>query len=88
MLTDSRCEIDSSHRALYTVGIYREDSDAIYKCCFIQPEVASGTSAFSVYRKQEVMLALSKTAEAFSDHALYVMRKTNPSHQPEWHHMR
>lgn len=66
-LTGSNFDIEPSYRTLYTVGIYREQCESIYRCCFIQPEIASATCSVPIYRKSEVLLTLNEITDRFSE---------------------
>lgn len=45
-LTGRKETINTEERQLYTIGIWREDVDNIYRCCFKQPEISSAMCSF------------------------------------------
>ena len=58
-LTGAHFVVDPDKRLLYTIGIWREDTNAIYRCCFFQPEISSMTCSFSSVWKQTAEEALT-----------------------------
>lgn len=60
-------DIDPDKRSLYTVGIWKENTDTIYRCCFIQPEISSMTCSFSSAWRLTVENALDNISNDFSD---------------------
>lgn len=66
-LSGDRRDVDPSRRLLFTVGMWREGTQHIYRCCFVQPEIASATCSFPVVRKPEVVLSLESVCEALPD---------------------
>ena len=57
-LAEANAGINPEFRSLYTIGIWREDTSTIYRCCFIQPELASCTCSVPSAWKSTVENAL------------------------------
>lgn len=66
-LTGINTAIKPDTRCLYTVGIWREDTSAIYRCCFIQPEISSMTCSFPIAWKLTADDALGIVSSTFPD---------------------
>jgi hypothetical protein len=66
-LIGANTAINANVRSLYTIGIWREDTSAIYRCCFIQPEISSTTCSFPISWKPTVSDALHSVCKAFPD---------------------
>lgn len=62
-LTDAPVDIDPCTRLLYTIGIWHEGGDRIYRCCFYQPELSSATYTVSRDSANEIRTAAAATAE-------------------------
>lgn len=60
-------DINPGTRALFTIGVWREECEAIYRCCFVQPELSSTTCSFGLAHLSEARAALTRISEMFPD---------------------
>lgn len=63
-LTGEHQPIDVERRSLYTIGVWRERSEVVYRCCFVQPEIASATCSFAKSWRPTVEYAIEQVCEA------------------------
>lgn len=59
--------VNPSVREYYTIGIWIEDTSTVYRCCFIQPEVASMTCSFDLANKPVAQDILSEVRDTLPD---------------------
>lgn len=64
-LTNGIQPVDPETRMLYTIGTWNEGSDAIYRCCFVQPEIATCSCSFSSTWKPTAEDVLYEVSEMF-----------------------
>ncbi len=66
-LTGMNIEMNIYTRSLYTIGIWRENTNTIYRCCFIQPELSSATCSMPASWKSTATDALNSVSNEFPD---------------------
>lgn len=59
--------VNKERRELFTVTLLREGTDVIYRCCFIQPEIASAACSFAAAWKPTVNDVLVEITDQFPD---------------------
>lgn len=64
-LTGMSISIDPDTRSLYTIGIWRENTNTIYRCCFIQPEISSTTCSIPAAWQPTAVEALNIISNEF-----------------------
>lgn len=55
--------IGTDIRETHTLGLWALGSSAVYRCCFVQPEVSSATSSMPVHRYNSAVLATHLVSE-------------------------
>lgn len=64
-LTGTKPVIKRENRSLYTIGIWIEDTSTIYRCCFVQPEIASANCSIPLGWKSTAEDAINSLSEIF-----------------------
>lgn len=59
--------VNAETRAVYTVGIWRENTSTIYRCCFIQPEISSMTCSIPAAWRPTAQIALRDVSRTYPD---------------------
>lgn len=76
-LTCKDCEINLYKRELYTICMWHSPNEAVYRCCFIQPELCSATCSFMRPYLEKARLALSDVAHMIPDAAPCAVHPNN-----------
>lgn len=63
-LTGGTPHVTADMRVTHTVGLWTVGSSAVYRCCFIQPEVSSATSSMPAHRYKSATLATHVVSES------------------------
>jgi len=69
-LTGSSTVINAETRPLYSIGIWRENTNTIYQCCFIQPEISSMTCSISAAWKPTAETTLNDISHIYPNAVL------------------
>lgn len=56
-LTGGMPKISTEIRDTHTIGLWTMGSSAVYRCCFVQPELSSATASASAYKFDEAKFA-------------------------------
>ena len=59
--------INAEVKSLHTIGIWREDTNTIYRCCFMQPDIATMTCSIPIGWKSTAEDALNIISSRFPD---------------------
>lgn len=66
-LTCKECDINLYTRELYTICMWHSPNEAVYRCCFIQPELCSATCSFRRPYLEKAREALSEVTSLIPD---------------------